>query len=227
MANMADCIFWSRLESTSNEIGADGSEENSPARDTGKFGNGIDVPNYSSTARQINAITTPNTIMFDFWYIPARASTSMSTPFLIHFEPSAGQGTSGDIRILYNGSDDKWRFQHHTPTQTDTFYLASESSFASGEKMHHRICFSQSVIIDGTDYLAWYINGTRLTVDTGNETTALSSSGAGDLSIGNISYLARGCEGTIDNLKIYNTFSTDISNDFNNEGFGGAKRRSS
>jgi hypothetical protein len=77
----------------------------------------------------------------------------------------------------------------------------------------------------GNDKMAFYLDGTRLTVSSGDETNGLAGNTSGDLSVGNLSYVDRGMQGILDNLKVYSSANIDISNDFNNEGFGSKRRR--
>ena len=225
MSSMENLIIWNQEEDTSSMIGVDGTEENSPTRDDCKFGNGIEVTGYTGTTqREIYAVSSSGTHVIDFFWKAHIINTSMESNFLVHLEPTAGQGTEGDIRFLYNGASDQWRLQIYRSGQQNIFYDTTASTFSADDILHIRFIVSTTAF-DGSDKVSLYINGARLSVDSGDETQGLSGSVGGDLCLGNLTYVDRGMRGIIDNTKYYDVANTDISNDLNNEGYGGRRRR--
>jgi len=231
MSSMEGILLWNTLSSTADiensRVGEDGENlKDSPAYAKVKFENGATIPKTQSVAlkdivfnkAKASALQLPAegslsyTIKPNGWSLTNTTTSDGAIHRLSFFgtvAPYSGiQVNAGGLNYnVFDGTNNR------TETITDQ---------TLGDGVENLISIAWS---SASNLVRFYLNAVQIGSADG---TLSITPGNQWLCIGNRYWSdsnAKGFGGEIENVKLYNTYETDFSNDLNHRGFGGGKKR--
>lgn len=216
MAN--DCTLWARLESSTSDVGPNGTTVGSPSFPVGgKFGNALDIDADGKHIAWSASTLFPiqDEWCLEFWFKPYFNIVNGAPPGGIFYTASIGAwyntATAKPLYAYWNsGSAHQFSFRNSGDTGWLIAILVDNYSLAAGVWGHFAIVRSAAAAFDEDKTAAIYFNGVQL--KSSNTAGTTNTMVGKNLYLGsNLGVAGRNANGMYDNVRVWNYPRTDFS----------------